>query len=51
MSGLRRHCVLFDLDGTLVDTAPDLTAEKTSEKKLWEPLGNKRKPTTRYEQT
>lgn len=25
MSGLRRHCVLFDLDGTLVDTAPDLT--------------------------
>lgn len=22
---LRRHCVLFDLDGTLVDTAPDLT--------------------------
>lgn len=25
MSGIRRHCVLFDLDGTLVDTAPDLT--------------------------
>lgn len=26
MKSLRTHCVLFDLDGTLVDTAPDLTA-------------------------